>query len=157
MAKVNPPPTLRIPQAFLADREIRAFIQQQNQILFQLYNRTGGVNDAIEESQQDITSSSSRVSRNAAKINSLELKDFVLLQTLVSVTTEGNQIIACYNVGDINVTLDPQAIEEDEVHIKRRGDGINVIGLIDGLADRFINVPNYSMHLFFTGTEWIEI
>ena len=27
---VNPPPYLRIPAAFLADREVKAFIEQQN-------------------------------------------------------------------------------------------------------------------------------
>ena len=73
---VNPPPQLRIPQAFLQDREVRTFIEQQNTIIFQLYRRTGGVNDSIDDSQQNITSSSSRVSRNSAKINSLELKEF---------------------------------------------------------------------------------
>lgn len=47
--QVNPPPQLRIPKAFLQDREVRAFIEQQNIILFQLYRKLGGVNDPISE------------------------------------------------------------------------------------------------------------
>ena len=47
--KVNPPPTLRIPRAFIADPEVRAFIEQQNTIIFQLWNKTGGNNDPLTE------------------------------------------------------------------------------------------------------------
>lgn len=111
----------------------------------------------IEDTGQTLTSTGSRVSRNAARINSLELKDFSLVNTTSDVTTNLNQIIACYNTSEINVTLDPSAIAEDEVHIKRRGAIVNVLGLIDGLTNKRINIKNYSMHLFFTGTEWIEI
>lgn len=46
---VNPPPLLRIPRAFLQDREVRAFVEQQNTIIFQLWNKTGGNNDPISE------------------------------------------------------------------------------------------------------------
>lgn len=155
--KVNPPPQLKIPKVILADREWLEYERQRDLIFFQLWQRTGGNNDDVDDSKETITASSSRVSRNAARINSLELKDFELVITTADVTTNLNQIIACYNTVDITITLDPQAIAEDEVHIKRRGVGINVIGAIDGFTDKFINVPNYSMHLFFTGIEWIEI
>lgn len=154
---VNPPPALKIPQAFLNDREVRTFIEQQNTIIFQLYNRTGGNNDAIEESEQNITSSSSRTSRNSAKINSLELKEFEIISTTEDLTTEEFQIIICKNTSPIMITLDPQAIENDEVHIKRRGVSIEVVGSIDGFTNKTINVLNYSMHLVFDGTDWSEI
>lgn len=49
MAKVNPPPMLRIPKAFLSDPAVRAFVEQQNTIMFQLWERTGGNNDFISE------------------------------------------------------------------------------------------------------------
>lgn len=154
---VNPPPLLKIPSAFLGDSEVRGFIEQQNTIIFQLWNRTGGTTDSIDDSQQNISSTSSRVSRNAARINSLELKEFEIVNTVVSVQAEEFQIIICKNVSAINVTLDPQAIENDEVHIKRRGGTINVIGSIDGFTDKVINVLNYSMHLVFDGADWSEI
>jgi hypothetical protein len=157
MASVNPPPQLRVPKAFLKDSEVRSFIEQQNTIIFQLYQRTGGVVDEVENSQQNITSSSSRVSRNAARINSIELKEFEIVTTTASVTAEEFQIILCKNTLPITVTLDPQAIEHDEVHIKRRGESIEVIGSIDGFTNKTINVLNYSMHLIFDGTDWSEI
>jgi hypothetical protein len=53
---VNPPPQLKIPKAFLEDREVRAFIQQQNTILFQLYNRSGGSNDSVSSLENFSTS-----------------------------------------------------------------------------------------------------
>lgn len=46
---VNPPPFLKLPKAFLADREVRSFIEQQNQIIFQLWRKLGGNNDPISE------------------------------------------------------------------------------------------------------------
>jgi hypothetical protein len=121
---------------------------------------TGQTNDTsviVEDTEQGLTSTSSRVSRNAARINSIELKEFEIINTTVSVTTEEFQIIICKNTSSITVTLDPQAVENDEVHIKRRGGSINVIGSIDGLTNKTINILNYSMHLVFDGTDWSEI
>jgi len=46
---INPPPFLTIPLAFFKDPEIRAFVEQQNTIIFQLYNKLGGFNDPIAE------------------------------------------------------------------------------------------------------------
>lgn len=46
---VNPPPFLRIPKAFLQDKEVRAFIEQQNIVLFQLYQKLGGNTDPIAD------------------------------------------------------------------------------------------------------------
>jgi hypothetical protein len=119
--------------------------------------QTNTSSENIESNEETLTSTGSRVSRNAARINSLELKEFEIRQVTSSVTTEENQILICKNVGSIDVTLDPQAIEEDEVHIKRRGAKIEVIGPIDGFTNRTINVKNYSMHLVFDGTDWSEI
>ena len=45
--QVNPPPFLRLPPEFLKDRQTRAFIEQQNQVIFQLYQKLGGTADPI--------------------------------------------------------------------------------------------------------------
>jgi len=50
--KVNPPPQIRIPDKFFSDPEIRNFFEQQQQILFQLWNRTGGSTDLISALEQ---------------------------------------------------------------------------------------------------------
>lgn len=46
---VNPPPRLRIPKQFLTDPLTAEYFRQMEVILFQLYNRTGGVNDNLAE------------------------------------------------------------------------------------------------------------
>jgi hypothetical protein len=154
---VNPPPQLKIPPELIKDRQTRDYLRQIEVILFQLWTRTGGVNDDIDEAKEDITGSSSRVSRNAARINSLELKEFEIVNTTTDLTAEEFQIIVCKNTIPITITLDPQAIENDEVHIKRRGQSILVMGSIDGFTNKTINILNYSMHLVFDGIDWSEI
>ncbi len=50
MTLVNPPPQTRIPKEFLEKPELRTFFEQNRQILFQLWQRTGGGTDDIEAS-----------------------------------------------------------------------------------------------------------
>lgn len=157
MVQVNPPPHLKIPKALLEDPVVAEYFRQTELILFQLWNRVGGDTDAVEDGQQNLTSTGSRVSRNAARINSLELKEFEIVKTTTSLTTEEFQVIICKNTSPIDITLDPKAIEDDEVHIKRREGKITVIGLIDGFTNKVINIKNYSMHLVFDGIDWSEI
>lgn len=54
---VNPPPRLRTPDAFSKDREVRAYVEQLQTIVFQLYNRTGGDGDEITDLIEGNTSS----------------------------------------------------------------------------------------------------
>lgn len=157
MAQVNPPPTLRTPRELSQNRNTERYFRDIETILLQLWTRTGGEEDLIESGEQTQTATSSRVSRNAAKINALELKEFEVINTTSNLTTEPNQIIICRNTTPITITLDSQAVIEDEVHIKRRDATISVVGSIDGFANRTINVKNYSMHLVFDGTDWSEI
>jgi hypothetical protein len=120
-------------------------------------NQTNESVIVITDTGTELTSTASRVSRDAAKINSLELKEFEIVTTTVSIETNRNQIIICKNTVPITITLDPLAVAEDEVHIKRRGEEVEEIGLIDGLTNRTINVPNWSDHLVFDGTDWSVI
>ena len=154
---VNPPPQLRIPEQFLKDPEIRDFFERQQKILFQLWNRTGGSSDAISDTEEGLTSTGSRVARNAARLHALEKVDFDIEIITADFTTSRNQIIICQNTGLIDVTLDPNAIAEDEVHIKRTDAAVNIIGNINGKTSLFLNVKNYSAHLVFDGTGWNEI
>lgn len=155
--KVNPPPQVRIPDQFIKDPEIRQFFEQQRQILFQLWKRTGGSEDSVDESEQELTSVGSRVARNAVKINALEKAGFDVEIITSDYTTTRNQIIICNNTGNITVTLDVNAVEEDQVHIKRSGGQVTVVGGIDGKSLIVINVKYYSAHLVFNGTDWSQI
>jgi len=154
---VNPPPALRIPDQFFNDPDTRTFFEQQREILFQLWNRTGGSSDSIASTEEELTSAGSRVARNAARLHALEKVDFDIEIITADFTTERNQIIICQNTSPITVTLDPNALEEDNIHIKRTGSSITVVGSIDGKTQKIINVLYYSMHLVFDGSNWNEI
>ena len=156
---VNPPPQLKVPPELLKDKATRDYIRQVETILFQLWQRMGGDTDIIDDSQQNITSTSSRVSRNAARINSLELKQFELVETDSSLTTGPFQIIDCINTNLINITLDPQAIGEDEVHIARSDATVDLIGTVNGKVNPRLNRKNLSLHLIkkITGNGWLQI
>ena len=48
MAKVNPPPHLKIPKDFFEKKDKRTYFQQIEFILFQLWTKTGGGADTVE-------------------------------------------------------------------------------------------------------------
>ena len=98
-----------------------------------------------------------RVDALEDKVVALEYKTFTIVPTTESIEALGFQIVVCKNTSAINITLNPEAILDDEVHIKRRGGVVNVIGTIDGFTNKRINVKYYSMHLVYDGEEWNEI
>ena len=71
---VNPPPQLRIPDAFQEDRQVFGYVKQLNQILFQLYTRTGGSEDLVDDSQEQvITALGAQLKILSEKVGSQEL------------------------------------------------------------------------------------
>lgn len=158
MAKVDPF-VIKWPSQWLSDREIEPVIRYLNRFLHDLWLRSGGGEDLVDNTQQEVTSSSSRISRNAAKINALEKVAFDVEIITSDFTTSRNQIVVCKNTSAITVTLDPLAIEEDQVHIKRKQNAarVTVVGLIDGKTSTIINIKKFSLHLVFDGTEWSQI
>lgn len=98
-----------------------------------------------------------RVDSLEVRVDALEYKTFTIVPTTENTQTLGFQIIICKNTSAIDITLDPDALLDDEVHIKRRGGVVNVIGTIDGFTNKRINVKYYSMHLVYDGEEWNEI
>ena len=110
----------------------------------------------VETTEQELTSTGSRVSRNAARINSLELKEFEIVKTTTDLTTKEFQVVICKNIIPIIITLNPQAIEDDEVHIKRTDGEVTIIGVIDGISDWMLP-DDWSLHLIFNGISWSNI
>lgn len=55
--RVNPPPQVRIPRQFQQDRELRTFFEQNREILFQLWSRTGGNLDLVAGQQLIVATS----------------------------------------------------------------------------------------------------
>lgn len=66
--QVNPPPFVKIPRAFLNDPEVRSFIEQQNVIIFQLWNRTGANVDLVGEGAEGVAENSENIAINALAI-----------------------------------------------------------------------------------------
>lgn len=65
MTQVNPPPRLRIPPSLIrGDIEARAYLEQLNTILFQLWNRTGGGEDIIDIDRQRLIELENQVGEN---------------------------------------------------------------------------------------------
>lgn len=123
---------------------------------------TGQTNDTtviVEDTEQALTSTSSRVSRNAARINSLELKQFELIETSIALTTSPFQIIDCINTAKVEITLDTNAVGADEVHIARSNAVVDIIGIVNGKTNITLNVKNFSVHLIkqITGNGWLQI
>jgi hypothetical protein len=117
--------------------------------------------DAIEarviQNEADILELQADVVDLQLRVAALEYRAYEIVQTTTSLTTGPFETIICKNTALINITLDPDAKENDEVNIKRRGAEINVIGLIDGLTNITINANLYSMKLVFDGADWSEI
>ncbi len=113
----------------------------------------------VENTEQELTSTGSRVSRNAARINSLELKQFELIETSIALTTSPFEIIDCTNTDKIDITLDPNAIGADEVHIARSDATVDIIGTVNGKTNIRLNVKGFSVHLIkqITGSGWLQI
>lgn len=158
MTAVNTPTEIGLPQALVdLGFEVVTYFQQQNRYDLQMFTRSGGAADKVDNSAQTLTSTGSRVSLNAAKINALEKVASDIEIITADFTTSRNQIILCNNTSPINVTLDPDAIEEDVVNIKRNDAQVTVFGTIDGQVDMVLNVPKYSTKLVFNGTDWSRI
>ena len=158
MVQVAAPPLIaKVPLSLAETREEQIFWKNFNDFLFRLWRRSGGGEDLLDDAEQALTSTASRVSRNAAKINALEKTDFTIEIITEDFTTERNQIIICKNTSSINVTLDTQALEEDTVHVKRTNAVVRVIGTVDGKTNITLNVKFFSAHLVFNGTDWSQI
>ena len=68
--------------------------------------------------------------------------------------TFGNQIIRCNNTAPATVTLNPSAVDGEQLHIKRRkgAASVTIVGIVDGVSNEVI-APNGAAHLAFSAPE----
>jgi len=160
MVDVNRPPEIQLPKE-LADLGISVinFFEELSRYNLQMFTRTGGAEDFIDDSNQNITSTGSRVSRNAAKIDALEFIKFRVVEVTADYTAAPFEIVICNNVVPIIVTLEPNAILDDQIHVKRKplAAEVTVTAPIDNDDGRIINVANHSDFYVFGETEWAVI
>ena len=104
----------------------------------------------IEQNETDIEDLQGRV-------EVLESKVFRTVSTVDSLTALSFQVILCNNSIPIEIVLNPDAVKDDMIHVMRKNDEVEVIGLVNGLIDRTINVLNYSELYIYDGEEWSTI
>jgi len=158
MARVDPF-VIQWPQKWVEDPEISPVVNYLNIFLHDLWVRSGGGEDLIESAEQAITSSNSRVSRNGAKIDSLEDIRFRVVPVTSDYTASPFEIVECNNTSPITITLEPNALIEDQIYVKRKQNSakVTVIGPIDGDTSRVINIKKWADFYVFGATEWMVI
>lgn len=70
MSRVNPPPHLKVPQRFIADKETRDYLENLEFIVFQLWKRVGGGNDAVATGNEYNTKSQASINAINDRIGS---------------------------------------------------------------------------------------
>lgn len=147
MALVNPPPQFRRPQKINADKELRPYFEKLEWLLFQLWTRTGGNDDTVQDtsvSQVDTDGLFGLFGRIAA----LELRNIV--PTAVDYTTIGSDIVICTDA--LTVLLNDEPKDQEMVTIKRTEGAVIVNGngkLIDNKSSWRLNVKRWGFDAIY--------
>lgn len=137
MARVNPPPTLRRPPSLAKDQAADAYLRQLEWILFQLWERTGGGDDIIDDSANQNVDTDALYGL-FAQLDELEqelnpennMQGISQPQEVVVAsanhTTVGNETVICTT--GVTVTLNATPDDLERVNIKRTADQIVIDG-----------------------------
>lgn len=117
--------------------------------------------DALEiivlENKEDIEELQEAVQDLQERVDALEYKVFSFVEATTSITTGPFEIIDCSNASKIEVTLDPDALDLDEVHIARSNARVDIVGTVNGKTNITLNVKGFSVHLIKNPTGWLQI
>ncbi len=146
---VNPPPQLRIPESFQKDRETFGYIRQINQILFQLWTRTGGANDVVTGSTEGLTQFED-LQNFTGRIVKLERNP---IAASADYTTTDNDVVICTNSVAITVSLNPEPNDLEFVTVKRANAKVAINGngkTIDGESQVVLSRKYTGLDLVYT-------
>ena len=161
MARVNPPPNLRTPKRFMAENDSRSYFEQLEFILFQLWGRTGGQNDDINDGGESIEAILIRLDIIELRLDVIEAAILIINDRLdylegsttvtaidhtIDNTITGHQTIIC--TADITVFLDATPNDRDTAEIKQTDTKLTIDGngkLIDGNATLSIRKQNTAL------------
>jgi hypothetical protein len=167
MTQVNPPPILRIPEEFLENPAARRFFEQQRQIMFQLWKRTGGatdlIDDALLESDLGVTvqafstalegtelsftnAVNDAINANSAKPAGIPLE---VQEGASQITTDTKTI----NFTGAGVSTVATAADEIDVNISGIPGTASIDDLVD--VDTATNPPEIGDDLLWDGTNWV--
>ena len=156
MVQVASPPLLRIPKEMIGSDVERVFWKNMQDFLFRLWKRTGGAEDFSENAENLLVDVDTKSSRNAALIDYIINREKIVI-TDASITAKPFDTVVCTNTASINVTLEPNPKTGDIINVKRTDAEVVVIGTIDGVVDKIINVQYWSMKLVYSGSEWSAV
>jgi len=175
MAAVNPPPHIKLPKKLAQDPELRAYFQNRDFVQFQLWQRSGGGADLVEDAIGCSSSDENRVAFLTgqalileSRIADLEDQNATLAQRsgeFICVTKTANYQAVDYNFvnakSGATISLPEYPRENSEVII-RNGDGSNI--KLDG-AGKNINGSRVGVitqkqtaiffHYFIDSDEWL--
>ena len=185
MARVNPPRQLKLPDSINSNVDLKKAFDDLNFIVFQLWKRTGGGKDFIQDEMlqklypstttQDLNNlnidlKSIYTAQNIDKNPEFNLvvnesasnADKTTLVTDVDLTTTESMVVLCNSTTDISVTLNPEPDENEIVTIKRVDTGtVNILTnkTIDGISSQKLTAIYDSLTVKFIGelNEWIII
>lgn len=177
---VNPPPQIRLPKKFAEDREINTFFRHQNRMLLQLWKRTGGGTDSVDDlfidsfefgsthiDLEDIDTIGGFEAMQMAvealeRIEDLENRidivggdsDKFELITIGSgdtaFTTTGNQVIICNNTAALTITLNLLPDDGEKITVIRRGSPVSLVGILNGSTPTPIPSKFDILDVYFT-------
>jgi hypothetical protein len=117
---------------------------------------TNQVNTSTNDNE-DIRTQQSTNQQAIAQITDLLKKKTVIVITDSSLTAKPFETVICTNTSAINITLEINPIKGDIINVKRTDAQVTVIGTIDGVVDKIINVKYWSMKLIYTGSQWVAV
>jgi len=185
MARVNPPRQLKLPDSINSNVDLKKAFDDLNFIVFQLWKRTGGGEDFIQDEMlqklypntaaQDLNSlnidlksiytaqsANFKPDFNLVINESASKTDKITLVTDIDLTTTESMAVLCNSAADISVTLNPEPDEDEVVIIKRVNTGaVNILTnkTIDGISSQKLTAIYDSLKVKFIGelNEWIII
>ena len=163
MANVDPF-VIKWPKKWIEDPELRAVLFYLNKFLHDLWLRTGGGPDFIEENDQDITALTARVAALELRMSIVELRlDLVedrvtylegtTVVTAVDVAASGNQVIICTDSLTVTMALAP--LDKDVVEVKATNGKVIIDGngnTIDGSSTVTIRRDNTGLSMEYSST-----
>jgi len=99
-----------------------------------------------------------RITNLEPRVDDLEARIFRTVKVTEDATALSFQVVLCDNTDPIDITLDPDAVADDMIHVMRRNAEVTSFGLIDGDdSGRTFNVQYQSELYIYDGTEWSSI
>ena len=108
----------------------------------------------IIQLKQDVIDLNIRVDNVELRLDALEYLVFNIVNTTVDLIADAFSMVICRNAIPISITLKLMPMTGDEIHVKRTDGQVNIIGVVDGVADPVLTLKNWNAHYVFNGIDW---